>query len=499
MIKKIFSLLERLSSRPLVGGLEISDSAIRFLRIDGEKITTASLRLPPGIILEGKINDRPNFLSALKTIHSQLVGAKTKKKVQAIISLPAEDVYSQSFSIPKISQENIEEAAKLNLQMTSPINLEKAYSDWQIIGANANQWEILGAFIESSLVDEYNRCLRESGFLPAAFEFPALSLARLIKQLGPPLDLNKPHLVIDISADGLDFLIIRNGELCFNHFLFWRTLSGEKRQIAFSDFRDIIVQEVRKVINFSATNFKESFEAVIIMAPALEKEVGEIIQGEFGLKIIPLRLRRYGDFSATWFVSFGSALRGLLPRRQDALISLTSLNVIEEFYHEQILSLITLWRNIFATSLAVFLIVFISINIFFIQVGKNIKNQLSTLITQPQIPEVSKLQEEAKNFNQLVALISTAKKSSQKWSPFFDQLNNLAGNQITLDRILIQSQNLPIRIQGRADNEKAVFDFRNNLEAQKNFSDVTLPFASIKPTADARVSFDLSFIIKSIK
>ena len=499
MNKKIVSVFERLSFRPLVGGLEINDSALRFLQFDGEKPVTASLRLPPGIILDGKINDRQNFLSALKTIHSQLAGAiKVSPKVHVIVSLPASVVYSQSFSIPKINHKGLEETVGLNLQMVSPIGLEKAYSDWQIIGENANQREILGAFVENFIVDDYDKCLRESGFLPLAFEFSALSLTRLVRDLGPTLDLNKAYLVVDVSTDGLNFMIIRKGELCFNHFLFWRTLQGEKRQIIFSDFKDIIIKEVRKVINFSVTNFKDSFAGAIVTAPALEKEIGEIIQEEFALEIIPLRLRRYNDFSAIWFTALGLALRGLIPRRQDTLISLTGHNVVEEFYHEQTLSAIALWRNIFVISLSVLLVAFIGVDVFFWQVKKNIGNQLSALIVQPQIREVNTLQTKAKLFNQLVTLISTAKKSSQKWFPFFEQLNDLAGNQIVFDRILIQSLSLPVRIQGRADNEKTIVNFKNTIADQPNLEKVNLPLTGIRPTADRRLSFELSFVIKSL-
>ena len=32
---------------------------------------------PPGIILDGKINDRQNFLAALKAVHLQLIKSKT--------------------------------------------------------------------------------------------------------------------------------------------------------------------------------------------------------------------------------------------------------------------------------------------------------------------------------------------------------------------------------------------------------------------------------------
>jgi len=499
MVKKIFSFLQRLSSQPLVGGLEISDSAIRFLQIEGEKTKTASLRLPPGIILDGKINDRQNFLAALKAVHLQLIKSKTNQKIHAVISLPAPVVYSQSFNIPIISQENIKEAAELNLQMISPISLEKAYSDWQVVNPDiGHQKGILGAFTEKVIVDDYDSCVRESGFSPVAFEFPALSLARLIKELGPTIDQDKAYLLVNVSTDGLNFLILRKGELYFNHFLFWRTLQGEKKQIVFADFKNIISQEIQKIINFVSTDFGALLEGVIIMASAMEKEVGEIIKEEFGLKTIPLRLRRYSDFSAVWFVAFGSALRGLIPRRQDILISLSSHNVIEEFYHEQALSFIVLWRNVFFVSLAVLLIAFGGIDVFFTRIQKNAKNQISALITYPQVQEVAKLREEAKFFNESVALVSAIKESVPKWSPFFEKLSELAGNQIVLDRIFIQSLTTPIKIQGRADNKEAIINFKNTLSAQPNFRDIYLPLTSIQPTADRRMSFELSFVLSAL-
>jgi len=498
-VNKFFSsVIQRLSSQPAVGGIEISDSAIRFLRIKGEKTITASLRLPPGIILNGKINDRQNFLSALKTVYSQLVKTEVGSKIHTVVCLPVSVVYSQSFSIPQVDRGNIEEAAELNLRMISPINQEKTYSDWQIIAENASQIDILGAFVENSLVDDYDRCLRESGFLPITFEFPALSLTRMIKDLGPAIDTGKSYLIINISTEGLNLLIIRNGQLYFSHFIFWRTLQGEKRQIVFSDFREILVQEVQKIINFLSVNYKESFEGAIIVAPALEKEIGEIIKKEFDLNVIPLQLKRYAEISAVWFVAFGSALRGLLPRRQDNYISLTAHNVIEEFYHEQALSFISLWRNILVVSLLVLLIAFSGVDIFLTQIKKNIEVQLSSLVARSQTQEVNKLQEKANVFNQLVTLVSNAEKSNPKWSPFFSQLNELTGSKVILDRIIVASFSSPVTIQGRADSEQAVIDFKNSLVSQTNFEKVNLPLTNIHPTADRRVSFEISFSVKSL-
>ena len=135
-IKKLTtSLLRLLSPEPQIGGLEITDSVVRFRDIKKEKVVNVSLRLPPGIIELGKIkeNQRPNLVAALKDIHSQLT-ADGKKIVNVVLTLPSSNVYIQSFNISRVAEDNLTEAAELNLRMLSPIPIETSYYGWQKIG-----------------------------------------------------------------------------------------------------------------------------------------------------------------------------------------------------------------------------------------------------------------------------------------------------------------------------------------------------------------------------
>src|SRR3989344_609058 len=130
-------LIRLLSTSTQIGGLEITDSGIHFLGIKKDGFTTASLRLPPGIIESGKVKEgqKPNLVSALKNIHSQL-SADSKKIINIVLTLPDSNIYIQSFNVSSVAEENLVEAADLNLRMLSPIPIESSYLEWR-------QWNLL--------------------------------------------------------------------------------------------------------------------------------------------------------------------------------------------------------------------------------------------------------------------------------------------------------------------------------------------------------------------
>ncbi|MEK7212680.1 MAG: hypothetical protein AAB686_03305, partial [Patescibacteria group bacterium] len=151
---KLSSLL-RIS--PLVGGLEISDSVLRFTRFDGERWQVAALRLPPGLIEEGNIRNHGQVVEALRALRAQILGSsRSPKKINVVLSLSSVSIYSQVFSLPVIEGENLEKAIQLNVQMVSPAESAQTYSGWQRVGEDQQtvRLEILSAFIKKAVVDE---------------------------------------------------------------------------------------------------------------------------------------------------------------------------------------------------------------------------------------------------------------------------------------------------------------------------------------------------------
>ncbi len=80
MLKKIINIL---NPRPAIGGLEISDSALRFALVKENKLTLISLNLPAGTFEEGKIKNKESFKAALSKLHSQ-IASRQKKKIYTI-------------------------------------------------------------------------------------------------------------------------------------------------------------------------------------------------------------------------------------------------------------------------------------------------------------------------------------------------------------------------------------------------------------------------------
>ncbi|MEK7641281.1 MAG: hypothetical protein AAB389_04800, partial [Patescibacteria group bacterium] len=196
----MMNLLRLLSPTPMIGGLEIGDLAIRFLRLEDGKIKQASVQLPPGIIVEGKVIEKEKLIAALRKLHQQI--DHPKKITHAVLVMPASNVYTQSFSMPFVAEKDLKETAKLNMEMVSPIDSKQAYSGYQIIGeTKPGQLEALGAFVSAKEVDDLRSALQEAHFDIIAVEFIGMSLVRLVKNYSAGLKTDVPYLIIHLSGD----------------------------------------------------------------------------------------------------------------------------------------------------------------------------------------------------------------------------------------------------------------------------------------------------------
>ncbi|MDO8602167.1 MAG: hypothetical protein Q7R62_03555 [bacterium] len=502
IFSRLFEKMHRLlASKPHVGGLEISNSSLKYLAIKGGRsIQQASLKLPPGIIQQGKSANTEQLSAAFKNLHNQIAPLTTPLSIVLII--PSSLVYAQSFSVPMMPAKEQEEAIDLNLQMISPGKIEESYYDWQEIKKNesAGHVDLLGAFTNSRIVDEYISALTSANFNVASVEFPGLSLSRLVKERWQDPAANQHKLLIYINHEGLLVTILKDMNLYFSHFTPWTDIvsTSEEREIAFGDIQTFITQEIQRVLAFYLGRTGQSLTNALLISPMFNYEIVQMTEQKFSLTMKNLTITELPELSPSWFPVLGAALRGLIPRSKDTFLSLSQISAKTEYYQERALSLIALCRNIVVGSLIFVFVSYLTVDGIFYRSEVNHEQQSSILTVAIDTVVVQKLREEAEAFNQLTTLANIANSSEANWSPVFDAIRESTGTSITLTRIFADRNNLSLMITGTATNELAALNFKGRVERIANIKNVSLPLNQIKTEEVNAVSFSLTATLSSL-
>ncbi len=481
--------------QPIVGGLEISDSAVRFARFNGREWQMVSLRLPPGVVQGGRLTDYGQLAQVLKRLREQIPGLKTKKeKVSVVISLGSLSIYSQVISLPELEEGKLGESVMLNTQMVSPVDMAEVYSDWQVVGKNVaeHKLEVLSAFVQKGIVDEFSRAVKEGGFLAVALESKALALTRLIRRQGLGIDETKSYIVLSLDNEILDFLIMRRGEMYFEYLNYWKDIRGDARVISLLDFRNSISGSFRQVLNFYSQHWSEPIGGVILATPGLEEEVRKIIVDGFSLPVTALKLKLDKPVDPEWFGALGSGIRGSMPREEDRDISLLGVTARDEFRAQQVIGFLRFWRVLIPVALSFLVLAFLGGNILLTKKRERmIANAPS--FSPAEMAEVEALQNEARNFNSSVDAVDGVRREEKFRTPVFQRIYSLiSANNIVLERLGMRESSNQLSLSGTAKSDSDILDFKRALEADKHFSDVKLPLTEIRQSPQG-FAFSVSF------
>lgn len=499
MSKIINILLRILNPTVSVGGLEISDSHIRFFQINKGKAISASLRLPPQIVRDGKIIDKNNFKKILANVRNQLA-KNIKGVIHVIVALPSPALYLQVFNLPYMAGKQLEESVKLNLQMISPMPFDAAYADWEIIDENdvqGGQFEVLGAFSEKENIDFIINASREAGFDVIAVEPAILSVVRAAGEV-QGANTKESSILLNVSSEGMDFAGVKNSRIFFNYFVSWRFLYGDAKEVSLTRFQEIVVQYTRQVLNFSISRGNANMKNLLLIATALTEDFKATIEKNFELKVALVGFKLYEHFDASWAAAIGAYQRGLLSRSEDNLITLTSIGTEETFKASQTIVFIQIWRNILALVGGFLLLAYLATTMFLGQTLRSVEAQPVRGLVGAEAEELSSLKSQASEFNNLTNLVIGAKQDTALVSPYFEKIFALASGKVRISRILFQSFSQSVAVSGDGPSEASIIDFKNSLEKEKDFGSVQLPITAIAPSGE-RFTFSLSLVFISSK
>lgn len=495
LFKKI---IKALSADLPVGGLEISDAAVRFVLLNEDRSVArqAAVPLAAGIVQGGRLVDEAAFFPTLSALREKIGG---RRDMPVIVSLPAAPVYAQIFSLPLLPPAQLEDAARLNLRMLSPIDFDSAYADWQavgdhehssVLGGGAGVVDALGAFVESSVVDGYARCMVRARFFPVAVEFSSLSIARLVHE-SSEINPHDSYLMVSITSDGVTFLILKDSSSFFTRFVGWESFGAAP--VAVERFQSVVGAEIRRLFNFYRSKWTGAITKAFIVNTTANNDLPEWIKKEFSLEVF--MLSGYHILDRAWLVAVGAALRGLIPRAEDRDISLARVGTEDDFIRNRVWRFIAVWR---AIAFAVMVFVFagyVGADLMVIRMEKAARGEVRAPYSVKR-EETLALEAQAKEFNALVAKAAAARQEAKQWSGIIKSVYNMASGRVTLTQAQLNASLKTINISGTALSEQAIIAFKNELAHNEAIQDVSLPLSAITAVPGGTASFTATITLK---
>ncbi len=495
MKKLLESILSFLRVRVPAAGVEVADEVVRLVYFDGKAWQLEAIRLEPGVLEGGKIKNRPALLEALAALKAKLHRRERKKIVNIVLCLSAVPTYTQVFALPVVQGADLARAAELNLQMTSPLEAGEAYSGWEVVGQDegTSQAQVLAAFIDRKVVDEMVGALYDAGFLTMAVEPRALALTRMLNEKGAGIDVGKSYVFVSIDNSGCDFFIIRKGALYFEYAKPWRDLMDEKGEVTIPKFQESFAASIRQVINFYTQHWPEPISAIILSAVALGNEAEKVIADAASVPAVRLTLVMGQPISSEWLTALGCSLRRTKLKAKDHEVSLLGEDLQDRFREEQFLHFMRFWRVVVPVTLCLLVLTFAVADAFLASTRSDIESRSDFNLNNSRPSEITTLQAQANNFNQMVALVGAAESTIVPKGPALQDILSLAtASHVTVNHIEFSSFSAPLALDGSAQTEDAVLAFKTALEGDPSVSGISLPLTAIQASG-ASVSFSMTF------
>lgn len=174
--------------------LDISDQSVKY----GQLVATPKglrigkygrEKIPPGVVVSGKIEDKDKLISILKKIK------KNTKSSFFRICLPEEQMYIFTLSLPVIAKNKIEETILLQIEDHVPLKANEVIFDYEIIEEKEDSIEVEITASAQNTVDDYLSVLCKAQMVPLSFELESQAIARAVIPFGD----DRPVMIVDFG------------------------------------------------------------------------------------------------------------------------------------------------------------------------------------------------------------------------------------------------------------------------------------------------------------
>lgn len=466
-------------------GIEITDTYIKVLGFNGDTSKTwvdFKVDLPMGTVVNGNLVKPEVLNTILKKIRSNYF-KKRKEKVYAILSLNTNLFYTNVLSLPNISSgKELKEAIELNTSLVSPIKFEDAYfdsEDWTKPGESNKR--IFITLVPKTKINPYLKSFSEDGFELLALEFSLLGLNRLVYNYTEKESKN--FLVLNFRSEGVNMAIgSEDGSLLLPTFESWNDMLEDLgvSSVSVETLKKYVGLEIPKLISFLASHYNQAIEGfhVISNNQTFNEQISRFLINDFAFKPLKLTLppalaaRNTEDYTI-----IGSALRGLISRENDTIVSLMPVGTEQKYKETRNYNYISFWAKSVSIFIMFIVVVFIGMDFgLFKPTLKNIiSNNLSLVISANQNQEAALLKKEAEDFNRTLDLMIVMNQKRYNWQQALIDLS--VNPQVIIESIKMINLESEKKITAtfRTTNREKAISFRDSVKQMAIVSSVEMP------------------------
>lgn len=282
---KIRGLLPgRSSKRGPIIGLDISDSAVKFVELSSRSGRNIQMdhyaieNLPKDVVVDGNFEvEKLEVLADVIRSGWERLRAKTKS---VAIALPTSMAIYKKILLPYAQDYEIESMVETEASQSLPFPLDEVNLDYQVLGRGAgeNEIEVLMCAARKEKVEERVEAVEWAGLQAAVVDveiFSSISALGFVQQQLPNQGQNQTFAIFDVGASKMHCSIVRDGmPLYFRE----HAIGGQQLTREIQRQYNMSAEEAEK--NKRSMNLPEAYESELLQpfVNTLAQEAQRILQ-----------------------------------------------------------------------------------------------------------------------------------------------------------------------------------------------------------------------------
>jgi hypothetical protein len=449
--------------------ISFSPRLLQVLQLNSSKkkvVTKASLELPEGLIMDHEVADRKSLAEAIRNLWQKL---KIKEKSVGVV-VPEFSTFIKNLELPKIGLDELDEAVVWQAQEFLPKAASKMSMDWKIVGDSSDNYQVLVVAVEKKVLSSYVETVALAGLLPFVVETPALSLVRLT-------EADPAGKIIIYSHFDETFLLVARGR----QVLASSVVGSQDRANVVSTavkivnhYKEVKVEKI-VVAGVGDANFAKNLESSLKRpVSGLDLRVAGFSDGELQKYLIPLALQLETAADPSDENTINLLPRTLVKKydRKRLELKVWSLLMVVTFL---------VWSSFFAT-LGADIFTRQQINSF---KSKNTQSSIGVRETKGAREQIKRINEAA---NRVIKIDSVSIFPQQ----ILNGIYKAKPDGIFLSNYKVDLDLGTVQLRGSAANRADLLLFKQNLEKDNDFVQVSVPISSFEIETD--LNFNLSCI-----